>query len=114
MSESPISGRRFPGSFTLANERTFLAWIRTGLALTAGGVALEAFSLHIHPGWRLAASMLLLVAGTTTPVLAWFMWRRTEQALRLGRPLPSPIMGLPLTMVGAATTLLVLFGVVFR
>jgi putative membrane protein len=52
-------------SFVAANERTYLAWIRTGLALTAGGVALEAFSLHIHPRWRLAA-------GAATPVLAWF------------------------------------------
>ncbi|MFC7597647.1 YidH family protein [Terrabacter sp. GCM10028922] len=72
--------------FTLANERTYLAWVRTGLALTAGGVALEAFSLHIHPRWRIAASMLLLAAGAATPVLAWFTWRRTERALRLGQP----------------------------
>ena len=100
--------------FTLANERTFLAWIRTGLALTAGGVALEAFTLNIQPGWRLAASLLLLVAGACTPVMAWFTWRRTERAMRLGRPLPSPTMGLPLTIVGATTTVLVLFGVILR
>ncbi|MFC7597608.1 YidH family protein [Terrabacter sp. GCM10028922] len=123
--DGPPPTGRFPASvfgvgdepdprFTLANERTFLAWIRTGLALTAGGVALEAFSLNIHPGWRLAASMLLLVAGAAAPVLAWLMWRRTERALRLGQPLPSPLMGLPLTIVGGMTALLVLIGAVFR
>jgi uncharacterized membrane protein YidH (DUF202 family) len=49
--------------FTLANERTFLAWIRTALALTAGGVALEALTVPLLPGLRLAASLLLLVLG---------------------------------------------------
>ena len=51
----------------MANEHTFLAWIRTGLAPTAGGVALEAFSVNINPGWRLAASMVLL-SGLRGPV----------------------------------------------
>ena len=35
--------------FTMANERTFLAWIRTALALIAGGVALEALGLPLQP-----------------------------------------------------------------
>jgi putative membrane protein len=100
--------------FSLANERTFLAWIRTGLAVTAGGVALEAFSLDIQAAWRLAASLLLLAAGAAIPVLAWLSWRRTERAMRLGQPLPSPVMALPLTIVGAVTTLLVLIGALVR
>ena len=116
------STRRFPESvfgvgsepdprFTLANERTFLAWIRTGLALTAGGVALEALALDIQPGWRLAASILLLIAGATTPVLSWYGWRRAERAMRLGKPLPSTPLALMLSLVGAATAVLVLVGV---
>jgi putative membrane protein len=100
--------------FTLANERTFLAWIRTGLALTAGGAALEAFSLDIHPGLRLAASLLLLLAGAGTPLVAWFAWRSTERAIRLRRPLPPPHMALPISLVCAATTVLVLLGVALR
>ncbi len=33
--------------FTLANERTFLAWVRTALALLAGGIAIEAFAADL-------------------------------------------------------------------
>ena len=92
--------RRFPGRvysagvepdprFTLANERTFLAWIRTSLALTAGGVALEALSLGLQPGFRLAASVLLIAAGIATSAQAWCGWVKTERSLRLNTPLPA-------------------------
>jgi Domain of unknown function (DUF202) len=53
--------------FTLANERTFLAWIRTALALIAGGIALEAFALPLQPTLRLAASIILLLLGLLVP-----------------------------------------------
>lgn len=33
--------------FTLANERTFLAWVRTGLALLAGGLLLDQFASEL-------------------------------------------------------------------
>jgi putative membrane protein len=118
----PVTGSRFPRwvyaegaepdpRFTLANERTFLAWIRTALALIAGGVALEALSLPIQPGLRIAASVLLLVLGLVAPVLAWFGWAGTERALRRGRPLPSSPLGLLLAAGVAAVAVLVLVGV---
>ena len=49
--------------FTLANERTYLAWIRTSLALLAGGIALEVLGLGIQESFRIAASVLLMVTG---------------------------------------------------
>ena len=36
--------------YSLANERTFLAWIRTALAVLAAGVALDALDLSLAPG----------------------------------------------------------------
>jgi uncharacterized membrane protein YidH (DUF202 family) len=46
------AGDRIPTrGFSLANERAFLAWIRTSLALIAGGVALEALALPVQPGY---------------------------------------------------------------
>ena len=61
MSENPRADRRFPRRlygvgtepdprYSLANERTFLAWIRTSLTLMAAGVALEVLALEIQPG----------------------------------------------------------------
>jgi putative membrane protein len=100
--------------FTLANERTFLAWIRTGLALLAGGVALEALDLPLQPGLRFAAAVLLLALGLLVPGLAWFGWGTTERALRRGDPLPAsriaPVLAVGATVVAA----LALLGVVLR
>ncbi len=97
--------------FTLANERTFLAWIRTALALVAGGVALEALALPVRPGIRVAASVLLILLGLVVPVLAWFTWGSVERALRRGEPLPASRVALPVTIGTAAVALLVLVGI---
>ncbi|MBM0224622.1 MULTISPECIES: YidH family protein [Micromonospora] len=98
--------------FSLANERTFLAWIRTSLALFAAGVALEAVNLPIVPGFRRASAIVLILLGAAAPAQAWFGWVRTELALRLGRGLPPPLMAVP---VGAGLMLvgvLVLLGLI--
>lgn len=119
---SSPADRRFParvyraGSepdarFSLANERTYLAWIRTALALIAGGVALKALDLGIHPGFRLAASVVLLVAGIAAPLQAWFGWARVERALRRGEPLPSSLLALPVGVAVVVVGLLVLVGI---
>lgn len=96
--------------FSLANERTFLAWIRTGLALIACGVALEAFSKEIHPVFSLAASVLLILSGIAAPVQAWFGWMRSESSLRYARPLPSAPLALPLGLVVLVVGILIFIG----
>ncbi|GAA3465034.1 YidH family protein [Saccharothrix longispora] len=115
--DQPAS-RRFPAwvyrdgaepdpRFSLANERTFLAWVRTALALIAGGVALDALALPLHPGPRLAASLLLLVLGFGAALHAWLGWARTERAMRRGEPLPSPGPAVPLAIGVAVVAVLV-------
>jgi putative membrane protein len=75
--------------FTLANERTFLAWIRTALALIAGGVAvvqfLPAFGIA---GVRHALSIVLTAGGGVLAVLAVRRWQRVQAAMRRGGDLP--------------------------
>jgi putative membrane protein len=97
--------------FTLANERTFLAWIRTALALIAAGVALEALALPLQPGLRLAASIILVMLGLMVPMLSWYTWGRVELALRLSSPLPGSSVGLPVALGVAVVGVLVLLGI---
>ena len=96
--------------FSLANERTFLAWIRTGLALLAAGVALQALQVPAQRGFRLAAALVFIALGLLATVQAWFGWRRTELAMRLDRPLPGTPFTLVLTAGVAVGVALVLLG----
>lgn len=100
-------GQEPDARFTLANERTFLAWIGAALALIAAGVALEAVGLGLNPGLRVTASLLLILAGIATPVQAWLGWYRTERALRSSQPLPSPFLAAPIGIVVVAVGVLV-------
>ena len=76
--------------FSLANERTFLAWVRTSLALLAAGVALEALALPVDAELRLASATVFVVLGLLAAAQAWLGWARAEVAMRRGRPLPAP------------------------
>ena len=77
--------------FTLANERTFLAWIRTSLGLTAGAVALEAFAGDEIPEIiRTPLACILLVLAAVLAILAFRRWIRIEFAMRHKQPLPMP------------------------
>ena len=100
--------------YTLANERTFLAWVRTGLALLAAGVAMESLQLPLQPGLRLAASLVLVVLGVLAPVQAWRGWRRDERAMRLSEPLAAPVLALPLALGSSLAGVLVLLGLLLR
>ncbi len=95
--------------FTLANERTFLAWLRTGLALLAGAVALASLVHDFGPRpFRIAITVLLLALSLVVTVGAYVRWDRSERALREKRPLPSDplprivVSGLAIVIVAAA------------
>jgi putative membrane protein len=77
--------------FSLANERTFLAWIRTSLGLLAGGVAVLAVLDDVgHPVVRVVTGAAVLLLAALLPPLAYHRWARTEQALRTETSLPGP------------------------
>lgn len=72
--------------FTLANERTFLAWIRTALALAAGGLAAVTI-LDDFPGEQYLGVGLLGLSFLTA-ASAYRRWALNERAMRLDEPLP--------------------------
>lgn len=83
--------------FSLANERTFLAWIRTALALLAGGVVLDQFASTLHPRWAVVGVATFIAAWSgLLCALAYRRWRDNEIAMRHGQPLPSATI-VPLT-----------------
>jgi len=96
--------------FTLANERTFLAWVRTSLAMLAGGVALHALTTSGPHGLRTALAVGLIVVGALVAVGSFVRWARVERAMRLQEPLPS--FGLGLGMTAALVVVAVLLVIV--
>ena len=73
--------------FTFANERTFLAWNRTALALIAAGLAAAQF-LHFNPdGLRLIVAVPLIVLGALLALASYLHWEDSERAIRLQQPL---------------------------
>jgi putative membrane protein len=75
--------------FTLANERTYLAWQRTALGLLAAAVAVIQFVPQFGvPGARHALGLLLGLLATLTAAIGLWRWRQVDSAMRDGRPLP--------------------------
>ncbi len=110
---------RWPGSvyregvepdprFTFANERTFLAWLRTSLALVVAGVAVDALSDSDNAdGYRVLAAALV-VLGMAVSGVAFLRWMANEKAMRQGRPLP----GMPLGPALSAGIAVIALGLV--
>ena len=97
--------------FTLANERTFLAWIRTALGMLAGAVAL----VHVVSAEKVTAAQRLIGLALTaiaivTTVLSLRRWRVVQASMRHGADLPAnrdPIY-LSLAVAGIAVVIAVL------
>jgi len=73
--------------FSLANERTYLAWIRTALAMIVGGVvAAKALDFH-HEIVRWAIAAPPIVAGALLALEGHRRWHAYEAAMRQAQPL---------------------------
>ena len=85
--------------FTYANERTFLAWNRTALALIATGVAATQLLPKLQVEWgRRLLGLPLIALGATVAAESLRQWRANQRAMRRGEPLPRSRMPLILTI----------------
>ncbi len=105
--------------FTFANERTFLAWVRTGLALLAGAVALASLVHDFGPAsLRIAITVLLLILSLIITVGAYGRWDRAERALRENRSLPTDplprLVVVGVSIIAAAAALLIIVAEIAR
>ncbi|MEC5343526.1 DUF202 domain-containing protein [Brenneria populi] len=85
--------------FSLANERTFLAWIRTALAFLAGAVAIDQFTVHLaSPMVRQGLALLLIAGAALLGVQAYRRWAGNEKAMRRESDMPYTPMLLTVTL----------------
>jgi putative membrane protein len=75
--------------FTLANERTYLAWIRTAMALVGGGLAAGQLLEFESDVARLAVALPPIVLGAVLALTSYRRWQANQHALRTGAPLPT-------------------------
>ena len=93
----PGPDRRAPDyRFSLANERTFLAWIRTALALVAGALAIGAVEPDLDRGAGILLPAACLVAAAAIAAYSYRRWSIVESAMRSGAPLPRHPLLLPI------------------
>lgn len=85
--------------FTLANERTFLAWLRTSLAFVAAGVALDVLTVGNDSTLHRLLSVVLVALGMVAATTAWWRWAVSERSMRHRGPLPGHRIGAAVTFV---------------
>ena len=118
--------KRLPGpSDHLANERTFLAWIRTSIALMGFGFVIVKFALFIRQisaaigsksvvppgkGYSAIIGVLMVAFGAIMALLAFLRYLHTEKQLNNNAYAPSKLLSLLLTLfILIGSILLVLY-----
>lgn len=101
--------------YSLANERTFLSWIRTALALIAAGVAVVQYAPDLGPrSVRLMLGVTLIAIAGMMSGAAHYRWVTRERAMRLGATLPRGRLGILLGYGMAAIAVAVIVALVVQ
>jgi putative membrane protein len=97
-------GRDPDPRFTMANERTYLAWNRTALALIGGGLAAGQLLDFDSRATRLIVALPPIALGLALALMSYRRWEANERALRLDEPLPTGaprVLAIGVAVVGA-------------
>jgi putative membrane protein len=107
-----MTDERVDYRFLLANERTFLAYLRTALALQLAGLAVLQFLTHGHQALRLVLGVLLVVVGSFVGLSGFMRYRRNDRSIREGvemhanraaSPITAAVVVIPLVAAGVLT-----------
>ena len=101
--------------FSYANERTFLAWNRTSLALIATGLAVVSLLPKFNfPVGRRLIGVPLIALGAALAIMSYRRWAANERAMRLGEPLPpsnlSRVLALGIAIAATIAAVVAAFG----
>ncbi|HEX7520944.1 MAG TPA: DUF202 domain-containing protein [Acidimicrobiia bacterium] len=101
--------------FSYANERTFLAWIRTSLGLVTAGLAItQLLPPFDFPGGRRLIGLPLIALGVVVALFSFRNWQENERAMRAGRGLPKSMLprvaAVVVSIVAVIGLVLVVFG----
>jgi putative membrane protein len=97
---------------SLANERTFLAYNRTALALVVGGLAVSGSDQVLDaPGWVHVVGIPLIAVGAAVGWFSRHRYAEVQEAVRRGDPLPPPplvrVLSLAVALVAVAALVVV-------
>lgn len=100
--------------FTYANERTFLAWNRTALALIATGIAATQLLPQFHlSGGRKILGLPMIGLGALVALTSFTHWKANQRAMQRGHPLPRSPMPMVLSIgIGLIAVIAVVLAVV--
>jgi putative membrane protein len=100
--------------FSYANERTFLAWNRTALALVTAGLAITQLLPPFNvPGGRRMIGMPLIILGIVVAIASLWQWRRNEDAMHADEPLPSsPLPMIIAVVIGISATVAAVLAII--
>jgi len=106
----PQEGEEPDPRWSLANERTLLAHLRTSLAFLVAGLAVAgSYSVTDAPAWLAMLGLPLILLGTVLGATSHHRFLAVQRAMRTGQALPPPSLTryLPWAVVGIGTASLV-------
>lgn len=93
---------------SLAAERTYLAYVRTSLALIAAGVAVVALLPEEHLALQRLLAVVLIAFGGVVALAGFRHLRMVDAAIRAGLPLPRSVLGAAIALAMALVAVLAL------
>lgn len=100
-SDGPVDYR-----FLLANERTFLAYVRTGLALQIAGLGALQFLTEARDVTRIGLGVALVLVGSYVAFAGYRRWRDNDRSIRAGVEMHAARVTAPVTVAVVALPLL--------